>query len=362
MTFCLVAHLVLYHRESISTETAASSPGLGDTALPEAATISSARRYPNPGYLGISSHSTLFNQVSSGGESDPSSLPPASTRSRPGSPIHLLDNQVVTDRAIHALTRLDRIDISKITPLVHLWLDKGTNLPLAEPFVAGCLESVKQWRQLLTSDPMIEAGDFGPESMGSIYVKALLANTRKPIVMHRGMSPQEFLAQILEKNLRWESLGIFFIAAARAAYDISSFTPLYSTHEQRHRLIKTLTYIGDCCLETCIELDCLNDLQLVLQYENFIVHSQVDGDQSEYCLSYLHIPRLKSLRLSLYSQAIIPGEGSEMLPAPYLPWATTKELRVPTSRPLSSSYERLASLVYMLPTKVWLSSLVVHHE
>ncbi|KIL85386.1 hypothetical protein FAVG1_11342 [Fusarium avenaceum] len=116
--------------------------------------------------------------------------------------------------------------------------------------------------------------------MGSIYVKALLANTRKPIVMHRGMSPQEFLAQMLEKNLRWESLGIFFIAAARAAYDITCFTPLYSTHEQRHRLIKTLTYIGDCCLETCIELDCLNDLQLVLQYENFIVHSQVDGDQS----------------------------------------------------------------------------------
>ncbi|CAJ0552307.1 Ff.00g062860.m01.CDS01 [Fusarium sp. VM40] len=266
--------------ESIPTETAASSPGLGDTSLPEVVTTSSARRYPNPGYLGISSHSTLFNQVSSGGESDPSSLPPASTRSRPGSPIHLLDNQVVTDRAIHALTRLDRIDIFKITPLVHLWLDKGTNLPLAEPFVSGCLESVKQWRQLLTSDSTIEAGDFGPESMGSIYVKALLANTRKSIVMHRGMSPQEFLAQMLEKNLRWESLGIFFIAAARAAYDISSFTPLYSTHEQRHRLIKTLTYIGDCCLETCIELDCLNDLQLVLQYENFIVHSQVDGDQS----------------------------------------------------------------------------------
>jgi hypothetical protein len=276
--------------------------------------------------------------------------------------MHLLDNQVVTDKAIHALTRLDRMDILKITPLVHLWLAKGTNLPLAEPFVSGCLESVKQWRQLLISDPAIEAGDFGPGSMGPMYVRALLANTHKPIVMHRGMSSQDFLAQMLEKNLRWESLGIFFIAAARAAYDISSFTPLYSTHEQRHRLIKTLTYIGDCCLETCIELDCLNDLQLVLQYENFIVHSQVDGDQSEYCFLHLHTLRLKSPRLSLYSQAITPGGESEIWPAPCSPWATMRELKEATSRPSSSSYERLASLVYMLPTKVWLSFLDAHRE
>ncbi|RFU75129.1 fungal specific transcription factor domain-containing [Trichoderma arundinaceum] len=73
---------------------------------------------------------------------------------------------------------------------------------------------------------------------------------------------------------------MFLAAACRAALDTSSFAPLYNSDEGRRGLIKALMYIGDCCLEICIALDCLNDLQLVLQYENLIVHSQVDGDQS----------------------------------------------------------------------------------
>lgn len=205
------------------------------------------------------------------------------------------------NRAVHALTRLDRMDISKITPLVDSWLAKGVNLPLAGPFVAHCPESVEQWRELLTSDPA-EADDSGVGSMSSVYVRALLANTYKPIVMGRDMGTREFMSQMLGKNLRWETLGIFFAAASRAAYDTPQFAPLYSTNEQRHRLIKDLTYIGDCCLETCLGLDCLNDLQLVLQYENFIVHSQVDGDQSE-CL-FLHTCgiRSRSIWLTLRSR------------------------------------------------------------
>jgi hypothetical protein len=91
------------------------------------------------------------------------------------------------------------------------------------------------------------------------------------------------------KNLRWESLGIFLTAASRAALDISSFAPLYNSDERRRSLIKALLYIGDCCLETCIALDCLNDLQLVLQYENLIVHSQVDGDQSKSFFFYFFL-------------------------------------------------------------------------
>jgi len=94
------------------------------------------------------------------------------------------------------------------------------------------------------------------------------------------MSTKDYLSQMLAENLRWESLGIFFTAAARAAYDTTSFPILYSTNEERRKLIKELTHLGDGCLDTCLELDCLNDLQLILQYENLIVHSQVDGDQS----------------------------------------------------------------------------------
>lgn len=274
----------MYHREPPPTENWASiSSSLQDSTTTGAASASlpQPRHYPNPGYLGISSHSTLFNQVFSADEADSTIFQHDSPGSLSGSSMHLLGNRVVTDRAFYALSCLNRMNISKVTTLVEFWLARGVNLPLAGPFVTCCLESVHQWRQSLTSNPVIQTGDFGLESVSSVYVRTLLANTNKPLVMHLDMDTKDFLSQMQGKNLRWESLGIFFTAAARAAYDTSCFAPLYSTHEQRHKLIKTLTHIGDCCLETCIELDCLNDLQLVLQYENFIVHSQVDGDQSE---------------------------------------------------------------------------------
>lgn len=191
---------------------------------------------------------------------------------------------MVMDRAMHALTRLDRMEISEITPLVRSWLFKGANLPLAGPFVAQCLESVERWRDVAMQESTngIDISSF--ESAGTAYVKPLLLNTQRPLAMSRDMTTAEFFAQILGKNLRWESLGIFFAAAARAAYDTPYFPPLYTTNEQRQKWNRSLTYIGDCCLDTCLALDCLNDLQLVLQYENCIVHSQVDGDQSGFPL------------------------------------------------------------------------------
>lgn len=81
-------------------------------------------------------------------------------------------------------------------------------------------------------------------------------------------------------NVRWESTGIFLAAASRAALDIPFFPALYKSEEQRRDIIRDLARLGDDCLEVCLGLDCLNDLQLVLQYENFIVYSQVYGDQS----------------------------------------------------------------------------------
>ena len=40
-------------------------------------------------------------------------------------------------------------------------------------------------------------------------------------------------------------------------------------------------HLSDRCLEMCLSLDCLNDMQLLLQYENWIIHTFLDGDQSK---------------------------------------------------------------------------------
>lgn len=238
------------------------------------------RHYPNPGYLGMSSHSTIFNQVFSSTTAHAAasqhdvqqpvpSISPALTDS--------IQDLTLLEKGLFALSHLDQLDIPKLSSLVRSWLDRGVNLPLAAPFVPQSLKAVANWSNhprtpWNSSDYRIDARQ---------RVRLLLESTQKPIVVQQDSSFEVFLSQILGENLRLEALGIFLAAAARATLDTCSFPALFATDRQRRELTKTLSLIGDFCLETCLALDCLNDLQLVLQYENFIVHSQVDGDQSQ---------------------------------------------------------------------------------
>jgi hypothetical protein len=182
-------------------------------------------------------------------------------------------DQTTLDKANHALSLLDQLQVSALASLVRFWLKKGVNLALGEPFVETCIDAAVEWIDLSNSP----AGS----NTTSQRARDVLENSHRPLIFHKHSTPSEYLQQMSGKNLRWESLGLFVTAASRAALDTSSFAPLYNSDERRRGLIKALLYIGDCCLETCLALDCLNDLQLVLQYENLIVHSQVDGDQSK---------------------------------------------------------------------------------
>ncbi|EHK22740.1 uncharacterized protein TRIVIDRAFT_124113, partial [Trichoderma virens Gv29-8] len=267
-------------RQSIHVE-ALTTPPLDTSPIAEVLGASSVRprRYPNPGYLGDVSHANIFNQVSSRAPSwvavsqhDESVQPPI-----PSPPADTFIDQATFDRANHALSLLDQLQVSGLASLIRFWLKKGVSLALGEPFVETCAEAAVDWRELSTPVGS-NAHDVG---VGIAQrARVLLENTHRPISVHRHSTASEYLSQMSGRNIRWESLGIFLAAASRAALDTSSFAPLYNSDEGRRGLIKALTYIGDCCLETCLALDCLNDLQLVLQYENLIVHSQVDGDQS----------------------------------------------------------------------------------
>lgn len=149
------------------------------------------------------------------------------------------------------------------------WLAKGANLALAEPFVARCAESVSQ---LFTSHD---------DDWHLVYARRLLQNSAKPLQFHEASDLSSIAAQFLDHNARWETLGIFFAAVSRATIDIPFFPTLYTTGEDQYTLRRLATKLSDFALEISLSLDCLNDLQLIVQYENFIVHSYVDGDQSE---------------------------------------------------------------------------------
>lgn len=145
------------------------------------------------------------------------------------------------------------------------------------PFVSQCTDAVAEWNEHTKSVPSVPEYSSGTRQQ----VGLLLENTQRTIDMRQTSGFEAFLGQIVGQNLRLETVGIFLTAAARATLDTAFFPSLFTCDAQRRELILTLSFLGDACLETCLALDCLNDLQLVLQYENFILHSQVDGDQSQ---------------------------------------------------------------------------------
>lgn len=111
--------------------------------------------------------------------------------------------------------------------------------------------------------------------------RELFTGSREPLRNESSLSLEDFCNSFCEARVRWETLGIFFTVVSRATIDITHFEDLFISQQQRQKIRMLGTHFSDCCLNLALSLDCLNDLQLFLQYETFINHSIVNGDQSE---------------------------------------------------------------------------------
>ncbi|KAI1361340.1 hypothetical protein F5Y08DRAFT_347959 [Xylaria arbuscula] len=256
-----------------TTDDSASSSGIPDEN-PADQTTRDVYRYPNPGFLGQFSQSGILDQVSTYATLNPH-VP--DTNEPNLALFDLLRDRDIFDKAIHCVNRLERLGISNLCRLVRMWLQKGVNLSLGGPLVAKCNEAMLEWAALVAPRDS-EGGNSNLDIQQQ--AQTLLRNTNKVIVVRKESSPNELFAQMIGDNLRLETAGLFLTAAARAVLDTPYFDLLYAGEDQRRSILRAIAYVGDCCVELCLALDCLNDLQLVLQYENFIVHSFVDGDRN----------------------------------------------------------------------------------
>ncbi|KAH7029784.1 uncharacterized protein B0I36DRAFT_205915, partial [Microdochium trichocladiopsis] len=235
--------------------------------------------YPNPGYQGFSSHATLFNHIPTDGleESPPSPSRPARlerTFSTPGPQAahrRAPSSQLVHRGADTLMHMVTAYGLDSLRLLVTFWLEKGINLFLAEPIVPHCTESV-------TTLPTSQLG--ADETARLALSEQLFTNTARPLDSSQATSADAFSRQFTAANTRWETWGLFFTAVGRATFDVPFLPPLYKDSAGQMSLRKFATQMSDKCLEYCLTLDCMNDLQLMLQVENFILHSNVDGDQS----------------------------------------------------------------------------------
>lgn len=245
-------------------------PSFDPVRSPDPAYPKEGNRYPNPGYIGSSSHIAIFNHItppsdqSSASHLKAGTTPWAAPRSQP-------DDELLIQRCADALNLLfTKFSLSAMQELVKFWCAKGANLALTGAIVDMCIDSIKL--------PPLSTG----EDWHLPFAKYLLANSARPLEYTQSSLFADFCSQFMNQNIRWETLGIFVSAVIQATMDIQFFPSLYATEENKYSLRRLCTRVADYALEITLSLDCLNDLQLFLQYENFIVHSYVDGDHSVY--------------------------------------------------------------------------------
>lgn len=171
---------------------------------------------------------------------------------------------------------LSRYTLATMQGLVRFWMARGINLALAGPLVEPCTEAMSYLRSSLPSTDQKECSP-----MLSTH---LSQNSQRPLKVSGDSSLSDFTSQFCGSNIRWETLGIFFSAVIRASIDISFFPQLYTTEVEKNELRRLLVKFNRANLDLCLSLDCLNDLQLILQYETFIIYSYVDGDHSKFLL------------------------------------------------------------------------------
>lgn len=259
--------------DSLASNDGISVPSEQENLSPTAST----HRYPNPGFLGAYSHSAIFKQVSTHSESSPNQnvthvqrpLSSHVAKSR-------LEREPVRTQDITTLKRLGQLDISSLARLLESWTVTGASLTLAQPFIRCSTEAVLNLSISLAS---IFARPNEQEEHLERLVQLIVVNTQSLIHLNKD-STMDDLTAYLSSNLRWEVIGFFITAVGRACIEIPSFISLFNNGEQRRCLARKLASLSDACLDSCISLDTLTDLQLVLQFENAILHSQVDGDQS----------------------------------------------------------------------------------
>ena len=179
----------------------------------------------------------------------------------------------------------------RVQYLVEFWLEKEANLILGAAFVSECASTL---HEVLCSTESPQA-----------WSKRLAENTACPLNTDGSTDRDSYIRSFCNKNVRWETLCLALVAVGRAAIDIPFFPPLYTSEVDRRAMQRTASSYADRCAEIAVSFDVANDLLLISQYENWILYTMVDGDQSK--LKPVH-RRINCTNEA--SQAMIPGVDS----------------------------------------------------
>lgn len=226
--------------------------------------------------MGASSHVAIFSQISQDSDIlEDSGLAPEDPATPPAVDPSLLgfDAEMHITKVAECMKHLlGTFNSDALRDLVSFWQATRVNLALAGPLLDSCLQTLDDLRSL---SPNTAAG-IGPYM---VYARKLLRNSIQPLIVRAPLRLDSFCSQFIGSNTRLETIGLLFCAVIRAASEVHVFPALYLGNARRQELVSLAARLTNVIVEAILSLDMLNDLQLVLQYENFISHSFVFGVQ-----------------------------------------------------------------------------------
>ena len=221
-----------------------------------------------PGFLGSTSYAAVFTEGESQIGLDTDDVHPAVVPA--SSPEDAL---VKEGAAVLALLS----DFPVYEPFLEQWLDYARGIALTSPFIPQCLISIKSDLY----NPFVRA----KSGRALLYASEMLfKNSSKPLKMPSNMTFQQYHTLFTGENLRWEAIGMVFAAVGLSASIMVAadatleLTKTASTDKRSlaHRMLEA----SDSCIAFLEQTGHLNDPQMWLIYENFLLMSQIVGDSS----------------------------------------------------------------------------------
>ena len=231
-----------------------------------------------PGFLGSTSFSAVFNEdrdingLHSHFREDPSDN-------------DLSDGQEWREGRLEVGARVLAAlrDTQVFEALIRQWQIDVYGSTILDLWIMACVESI---RTELT-EKLARCPEGKQELLRLALSEKLFRNSNKPLKVTGTTTINQFATYWNGPHLRWETVGIYFLAVGLGAMKRLSGPSLPADrlgYKSWNALARRMIDLGQTCLTFCEEMGHLTDPMLWLGFEIAILTSVVEGDASGWCL------------------------------------------------------------------------------
>jgi hypothetical protein len=223
----------------------------------------------NPGFLGSTSHSYIFNEDLRGLGVSVNAFDAEGDGSQSSS----ISNDRI-ERGVHVLAFLKQRHM--INRFIARWyeLSGETGVILIESIMKGwCMQMWMRWGDILAEQDPVKLRRLS---------ELLFRNTQTPLQYDGKISPKTWIGLGTGQNIRWEVIGCIAAMVGLCARSLDTSDALFKEHKvTRSKMPLQMMDAADECVAFCRECETLDDMFLWLLMEKYPLTSTIRGEGSE---------------------------------------------------------------------------------